>query len=110
MSTSNPGAGASALEYSGDQENQLEPEDTLIDRGVDDVLDEGYSPAEQPHGHHAFGPSTTLDQILSEEEADPAARVNVLSDDAEMVARDAGICGGAASAEEAAVHITEDDE
>ena len=26
----------------------LEPEDTLIDRGVPDVLDEGYSPAERP--------------------------------------------------------------
>lgn len=28
----------------------LGPEDTLIDRGVDDVLDEGYSPAERPSG------------------------------------------------------------
>jgi hypothetical protein len=26
----------------------LEPEDTLVDRGVADVLDEGYSPAERP--------------------------------------------------------------
>jgi hypothetical protein len=26
----------------------LEPEDTLVDRGVRDVLDEGYSPAERP--------------------------------------------------------------
>ncbi|HEY0449229.1 DUF5709 domain-containing protein [Actinophytocola sp.] len=26
----------------------LEPEDTLVDRGVKDVLDEGYSPAERP--------------------------------------------------------------
>jgi len=26
----------------------LEPEDTLVDRGVKDVLDEGYSPAEKP--------------------------------------------------------------
>ncbi|MFI7675956.1 DUF5709 domain-containing protein [Actinophytocola sp. NPDC049390] len=28
----------------------LEPADTLIDRGVNDVLDEGYSPAEKPSG------------------------------------------------------------
>ena len=37
-----PGPG----EYSTDDENQLQPEDTLIDRGVADVLDEGYSPSE----------------------------------------------------------------
>ncbi|NGN95300.1 hypothetical protein G5C66_21495 [Nocardioides sp. KC13] len=29
---------------------QLQPEDTLDDRGVDDVLDEGYSPPERPRG------------------------------------------------------------
>jgi Family of unknown function (DUF5709) len=36
----------------------LEPEDTLVDRGVTDVLDEGYSPAERPSdfydGHEAL--------------------------------------------------------
>ncbi|NED70235.1 hypothetical protein G3I15_55875, partial [Streptomyces sp. SID10244] len=31
-------------EYSLDDDDQLQPEDTLDDRGVDDVLDEGYSP------------------------------------------------------------------
>ena len=30
------------------ESDQLEPTDTLDDRGVDDVLDEGYSPAERP--------------------------------------------------------------
>lgn len=30
------------------ESDQLEPEDTLDDRGVVDVLDEGYSPAERP--------------------------------------------------------------
>jgi Family of unknown function (DUF5709) len=30
------------------ESDQLEPEDTLNDRGVVDVLDEGYSPAERP--------------------------------------------------------------
>ena len=29
-------------------EDQLQPDDTLDDRGVDDVLDEGYSPPERP--------------------------------------------------------------
>jgi hypothetical protein len=31
----------SAGEYSVDEDDQLQPEDTLVDRGVDDVLDEG---------------------------------------------------------------------
>ncbi|GAA1748811.1 DUF5709 domain-containing protein [Aeromicrobium alkaliterrae] len=34
---------------------QLQPEDTLDDRGVDDVLDEGYSPPEKLHGSVAKG-------------------------------------------------------
>ncbi|OOK78795.1 hypothetical protein BZL30_2703 [Mycobacterium kansasii] len=32
-----------AGEYGTEDDNQLQPEDTLIDRGVDDILDEGYS-------------------------------------------------------------------
>lgn len=44
--------------YSLDDEDQLQPEDTLDDRGVDDLLDEGYSPPERPRGVDAFG--TTL--------------------------------------------------
>jgi hypothetical protein len=38
-----------------DQYAQLEPEDTLVDRGVADVLDEGYSPAERPWAVDDFG-------------------------------------------------------
>jgi hypothetical protein len=30
------------------ESDQLEPEDTLVDRGVEDVLDEGFSPPEKP--------------------------------------------------------------
>lgn len=33
----------------------LEPEDTLDDRGVDEVLDEGYSPPERPWGVESLG-------------------------------------------------------
>ncbi len=143
--------GPAAGEYSRDDDDQLQPEDTLIDRGIDDALDEGFSPPEQPYGPGAFGPSETMDQILAEEEPDPVARLNVLLDadeqqrdddmerdaefpesnevgreragrlvapdwgfgedtEAELVAEDAGISGGAASAEEAAVHIIEDQE
>ena len=41
---------SSAGEYSVDEDDQLQREDTLVDRGVDDVLDEGYSPPERPYG------------------------------------------------------------
>ncbi len=151
MSTPYGGTGPAAGEYSGEDDNQLQPEDTLIDRGIDDMLDEGYSPPERPYGSGAFGPSETMDQMLAEEEPDPASRINVLLDEAErqrsdesehetefpergevgcaragrlvapdlgfgedaeaeLVAEDVGISGGAASAEEAAVHIIEDEE
>jgi hypothetical protein len=140
------GTGPAAGEYSVEDDNQLQPEDTLIDRGIDDMLDEGYSPPERLYGRGAFGPSETMDQVLAEEEPDPASRINTLLDEAEqqrsdeaeretefpqrgevgrvragrlvapdqgfgedaeaeMVAEDVGISGGAASAEEAAVHI-----
>jgi len=150
MST-NYDPGPAAGEYSRDDDDQLQPEDTLIDRGVDDILDEGYSPPEQPYGRSAFGPTPSLDQLLAEEEPDPASRLNVWldederlrsdqaereaefpesseaggvrsgrliapnrgfgeEDESELVAEDVGICGGAASAEEAAVHIIEVEE
>jgi hypothetical protein len=146
MSSRNFGLGPAAGEYSADDDDQLQPEDTLIDRGIDDVLDEGYSPPERPYGRGAYGPSETLDQQLAEEEPDPLSRIgNPLDTDeqqrsdeaeretefpqrrevgrlragrlvapdrgygedteAELVAEDVGISGGAASAEEAAIHI-----
>jgi Family of unknown function (DUF5709) len=151
MSTPYGGTGSAAGEYSVEDDTQLQPEDTLIDRGIDDMLDEGYSPPERPYGRRAFGPCQTMDQILAEEEPDPASRINVPLDEAEqrrsdeseretefpqrgevgraragrlvapdqgfgedaeaeLVAEDLGISGGAASAEEAAVHIIEDEE
>ena len=36
-------------------EDQLQPQDTLDDRGVNDVLDEGISPPERPRGVNAKG-------------------------------------------------------
>ena len=49
--------------------DQLQPEDTLDDRGVEDVLDEGYSPPERETDHlrHPEG-GETLDERLAEEE------------------------------------------
>jgi Family of unknown function (DUF5709) len=149
MSSRNFGLGPAAGEYSAEDDNQLQPEDTLIDRGIDDVLDEGYSPPERRFGRGAFRPSESIEQQLAEEEQDPLSRIgNPLDKDeqrrsdeaerkiefpqrrevgrvragrlvapdrgfgedaeAELVAEDVGISGGAASGEEAAIHIIDD--
>lgn len=109
--------------------NQLPREDTLLDRGVDDLLDEGYSPPDFPRSNH-YGETPleeilgeTLDRRLAEEEPDvwvtgggaPRGREPdragrlVENDDSwraqDIYASDAGVAGGAASAEEAAMHI-----
>ena len=113
--------------------DQLPLEDTLLDRGVDDLLDEGYSPPERARTNR-FGETAweearreTLAQRLGEEEPelwdapergarqpDRAGRP-VQDDDAlegrrsnDTFARDVGLAGGAASAEEAAMHIVKD--
>ncbi len=150
MSTPN-GTGPASGEYSSENDNQLQPEDTLVDRGVDDALDEGYSPPDRWYGKGASGLPENLEQRLAEEDQDPASRLGdpldsdeqersdkaeresefpsrdevggvragrLVSPDmgfgedteAELVAADLGISGGAASAEEAAVHIIDDEE
>lgn len=136
--------------YSVEDDDQLQPEDTLVDRGVDDILDEGISPPERPYARANLdhpGPET-LDELLAEEEPDPVSRLgNVLDelngddsddesefpeddevgrarsgrlvatnegfgedDDSELFASDVGIDGGAASAEEAAMHVIDDED
>ena len=59
--------------------DQLQPDDSLVDRGVDDVLDEGYSPPEkwstaQDHGttHREQPEGETLDERLTQEEPERA--------------------------------------
>src|SRR3954452_18451514 len=62
----------SAGQYSIDDDDQLPQEDTLVDRGVDDILDEGYSPQEkwkEPRDDES------LDELLSEEEPDPVMQI-----------------------------------
>jgi hypothetical protein len=120
-----------------EQLDQIEPQRSLIDRGVDDVLDEGYSPPERYSRLIREGEHETLDERLEEEipEPDPYAleEENEVLDDGEvgderagrlvepnegigpdvesdLVGMDVGIDGAAASAEEAAVHIVPDDE
>jgi hypothetical protein len=60
-----------------EQLDQLQPEDTLVDRGVDDVLDEGYSPPEKWSAAERYGNTAeeqsrgeTLEQRLAQEEPD----------------------------------------
>ncbi|GAA1836667.1 DUF5709 domain-containing protein [Pseudonocardia ailaonensis] len=145
--------------------DQLEPEDTLEDRGVADVLDEGYSPPERPWAVDDFGTTPEeehtgedLDHRLARELPDvsysydvdeedsperepddtnpdwPAdatdtdgelyddqvgdRRAGRLVDSAEgdprdtdsdAWASDVGIDGAGASAEEAAIHVVDDD-
>ncbi len=64
--------------YSVDEETQLQPEDTLVDRGVDDVLDEGYTAPETWSPGQGFGTTAeeeehgeSLDQRLVQEQPDP---------------------------------------
>jgi hypothetical protein len=128
-------------------DDQLQPQDTLDDRGVDDVLDEGISPPERPRGVTAKGVTaresaegeTIDDRVRQEEpevweqaEAERDAEIvdgpvggevgsgrsgRLLAPDEGthedvdgLVAEDEGIDGGAASAEEAAVHVIDSDE
>ncbi|TCK21455.1 DUF5709 domain-containing protein [Pseudonocardia endophytica] len=141
-----------------DQYAQLQPEDTLVEAGVSDVLDEGYSPPERPWNDRDH---ESLDERLADEEPDPwnAADPALAGDDDEsdvddatgeylgdasdtdgelrddevgdrragrltvddatfdgepggtkdLIAGDAGIDGAGASAEEAAVHLADEE-
>jgi len=117
---------------------QLQPSDSLVNRGVADVLDEGYTAPEHWSAAQGFGNTAaemrqgeTLDQRIAQEEPEVAPpdetpwntdedprevggkRAGRLVDakaggDGASVGRDVGIDGGAASAEEAAMHIIDD--
>ena len=130
-----------------EQLDQLQADQTLIDRGVDDVLDEGYIPPDHWSAAQGFGNTAaemregeSIEKRLTQEEPDVetsdepwnptgerrevgAKRAGRLvasnggysggQGDTESVAIDVGRAGGAACAEEAAMHIideTEDDE
>lgn len=139
-----PDAAETYHDSSIDDEDQLQPEDSLVDRGVDDMLDEGYSPPEKWSAGEGFGNTPaeeregeSLEQRIAQEvpEPDPyeeAAREGehvggevgteragrlVAEDEGlgpdeekDMVAEDIGIDGAASSAEEAAVHVVDDDQ
>ncbi|MEV7288577.1 DUF5709 domain-containing protein [Streptomyces sp. NPDC093252] len=132
-----------------DDAGLLDPEDTLVDDGVDDPLDRGWSPPERPWAVERDDVTAaerqegeTLDQRLAEELPDLAApdgdglgdiqgtdgelwdnevgadRSGRLvapdegtheDEESALVATDVGIDGAAASAEEAAMHIVDED-
>ncbi|MFI1018943.1 DUF5709 domain-containing protein [Streptomyces sp. NPDC020965] len=138
-----------------EDEGILDPEDTLLDRGVD-PYDEGWSPPERPLAVEHTGTTAreqqegeSLDQRLAEEvpedwdgpwngegegdgigdtsdtDGEPiddevgdrrAGRLVAPDDGAhedeekDLLARDEGIAGGGASAEEAAIHVVPDDD
>lgn len=123
----------------GDFVEQLQPDDTLIDRGVEDVLDEGYTTPENWSALQGFGNTVaemrqgeTIEQRVVQEEPEVvrddrpwnpdkedrevggkrAGRIVDARSGGEVFGTDVGIDGGAASAEEAAMHIIEpeDDE
>ena len=118
-------------DYADDDDDQLTQEDALIDRGVEDLLDEGYSP---PDKWREPRDNETLDELLSEEEPDPAMQLDDPDEQAgddevgdqragrlvapnegsgedtesDLIGGEVGIDGGAASAEEAAVHVIDE--
>jgi hypothetical protein len=117
-------------------QDQLQPDVSLEDRGVADALDEGYSPPENYSAALRHGEHETLDERLAEEVPDEDfddddeysdslddgevgdARAGRLvdpnegigpDDEKDLVGDDVGIDGAGASAEEAAVHVIDDD-
>ena len=114
--------------------DQLPREDMLLERGVEDLLDEGYSPPEHARSNR-YGETPweeehreTIDQRIGQEEPEVwevpeepsgdreefrAGRLEADDDAVEAgvtdtFAHDVGVAGGAASAEEAAVHVIPD--
>ena len=141
-----------------EQLDQEQPSDSLVDRGVDDILDEGYSPPERYSSAERFGNTAqemregeTFEERLRQEvpddevsfggdaaetdrgrdplEIDPAddflgdgevgdERSGRLVDpnagigedeEKDLIGDDVGIDGAAASAEEAAIHVIDDE-
>ncbi|WP_069174059.1 DUF5709 domain-containing protein [Streptomyces griseus] len=127
--------------------DELDMENALGERDLDDQMEEGYSPPERPLGVDKYGTTgaeeregESLDQRLAQEVTEPqpsegdgigdlaqgegepqediagdvrAGRLTA-SDDAgrhtDVFAEDVGVDGGAASAEEAAVHIADEED
>ena len=120
--------------------NQLPKEDTLEQRAVDDLVEEGYSPPERDplRGQNLtqaelIEGDTIAERVDQEEpevweqpyepdasrEPDRAGRLEAVSEEGagplgereqDMMARDVGVAGGAATAEEAAMRVRDEDD
>ncbi len=128
-----------------EQLDQLQADDSLVDRGVADVLDEGYTTPEHWSVAEGYGNTAaemrrgeSLDMKLAAEVPDNSEDLGPWRDDpferrevgrrragrlvdanhgyggedhdSEVFAFAVGIDGGAASAEEAAMHVIDDDD
>ncbi|MDO5065802.1 MAG: DUF5709 domain-containing protein [Propionibacteriaceae bacterium] len=122
-----------------EQLDQLQEADSLIERGVDDVLDEGYTTPERWSPGQGFGNTLaemrqgeSLEQRLRQEQPElspddspwnpegerrevgreRAGRLMAVqgSGGEDTLGIDVGYAGGAASAEEAAMHIISEDD
>lgn len=105
--------------------NQLPLEDTLEERGTEDLLDEGYSPPERDRGprwgetpyEEAVGEPQDVQLAAEEPEEsaapDPARQADragrLVAGSSADEAEDVGVAGGAATAEEAAMHLVDED-
>jgi hypothetical protein len=133
-----PGTSADPETTAEGDTDQLELDDMLLERGVGDLLDEGYSPPDRPPNPHRLETDldqelgAPLDEKLAEEEPevwdtdpgpdvgarepDRAGRLTAAEPDAtgwpkaDTRAVDVGVAGGAASAEEAAMHLIGEDQ
>ncbi|MCV2395535.1 DUF5709 domain-containing protein [Actinotalea sp. M2MS4P-6] len=130
MSSDTPGTRPDPELVAEGDTDQLSAEDTLVDRGVDDLLDEGWAPPERRPRHRLTTvvdeiAGDTIDERLDQEEPEvwqtdvaggpgrwedragrlsPARHAYDGESTASLEATDAGIAGGGAGAEEAAMH------
>lgn len=123
--------------YSVDDEDQLQPEDTLEQVSTDDVLDDGYTPPDRLHGSLAHGVTAeeqhrdeTIEARIHQEVPDPTSAYGAPDnesgldeprlggDDPDSIAPEDDWLGdgagdarrpGAASAEEAALHVVDEE-
>lgn len=119
-----------------EQLDQMSPSDTLIDRGLVDALDEGFTPPDKWSPAQGFGNTPaemrqgeTIEQRVAQEEPEedpkklhgkwnPAGeprqvgskRAGRLVAGEDIDADDVGIDGAGACAEEAAMHIIDEDD
>jgi hypothetical protein len=109
--------------------DQIDPSESLTGDNTEDPLDAGYSPPDREPKATRYGDSETFDQRLAEEEPDarasdewsdddPDPRAGRLvapdegahaDDESDAIADDVGRAGYASSAEEAAMHVEDDD-